>query len=151
MRRREFLKGAAGAAVALGSMGAARPRRGRRVAVLGGGCGGMSAAHELAERDFEVTVYEKKAVPGGKCRSIPVPGTGVGGRRDLPGEHGFRFFPGYYRHVIDTMERIPFGTNRRGVRDNLVFGSRVMFARETGADTTRRTSGSARPSSTSTG
>jgi glycine/D-amino acid oxidase-like deaminating enzyme len=131
MRRRAFLKGVAGASVALGATGAIwRPRRsGRRVAVLGGGCAGMSAAHELAERGFEVAVYEKRAVPGGKCRSIGMPGTGVGGRADLPGEHGFRFFPGYYRHVIDTMERIPFGTNRRGVRDNLVSGVRAVRAR----------------------
>ena len=27
--------------------------------------------------------------------------------QDLPGEHGFRFFPGFYWHVIDTMQRIP--------------------------------------------
>jgi len=25
----------------------------------------------------------------------------------LPGEHGFRFFPSYYRHVFDTMRRTP--------------------------------------------
>ena len=25
----------------------------------------------------------------------------------MPGEHGFRFFPGFYRHVVDTMARIP--------------------------------------------
>jgi hypothetical protein len=32
----------------------------------------------------------------------------VGVDRDLlPGEHGFRFFPSYYRHVFDTMQRIP--------------------------------------------
>lgn len=42
----------------------------------------------------------------------------------LPGEHGFRFFPAYYRHVTDTMERIPVydrdgqQTDRR-VLDNL--------------------------------
>ncbi|MFG1612253.1 NAD(P)-binding protein [Nonomuraea wenchangensis] len=34
---------------------------------------GLSAAHELAERGFQVTVYERKAL-GGKSRSIPVPG-----------------------------------------------------------------------------
>jgi hypothetical protein len=28
-------------------------------------------------------------------------------RRQLPGEHGYRFFPSFYRHVFDTMERIP--------------------------------------------
>jgi len=133
MRRRDFMKGVAGTGVLLGTVGTGASceiRPGRKVAVLGGGCGGMSAAHELAERGFEVTVYEKRAVPGGKCRSIDVPGTGLGGRGDLPGEHGFRFFPGYYKHVIDTMERIPFGSNPRGVRDNLMQGTRVLFARD---------------------
>jgi hypothetical protein len=27
----------------------------------------------------------------------------------VPGEHGFRYFPGFYRHVFDTMRRIPRG------------------------------------------
>jgi NADPH-dependent 2,4-dienoyl-CoA reductase/sulfur reductase-like enzyme len=65
------------------------------VLVLGGGVGGMSAAHELAERGFSVTVIEDRDVPGGKARSIFVPDSGRGGRQDLPAEHGFRFFPGF--------------------------------------------------------
>ena len=77
-----------------------------RVAVLGGGVAGLTAAHELAERGFEVTVYEARDRLGGKARSLPVPGSGADGRRDLPAEHGFRFFPGFYRHVPDTMRRI---------------------------------------------
>lgn len=77
-----------------------------RVNVIGGGVGGLSAAHELAERGFEVHVYESRAAWGGKARSQPVPNTGTGGRKDLPGEHGFRFYPRFYRHVIDTMSRI---------------------------------------------
>lgn len=28
-------------------------------------------------------------------------------RPQLPGEHGYRFFPSFYRHVFDTMRRIP--------------------------------------------
>ncbi len=36
-------------------------------------------------------------------------GTGTSGRRDLPGEHGFRFYPRFYRHVIDMMARTPAG------------------------------------------
>lgn len=79
----------------------------RRVIVLGGGIGGLTAAHELVARGFEVDVYEASAEIGGKAKSQGVPGTGVGGRPDLPGEHGFRFFPSFYRHVIDTMSRIP--------------------------------------------
>jgi uncharacterized protein with NAD-binding domain and iron-sulfur cluster len=97
--------------------------------VLGGGVGGLSAAHELAERGFQVTVYEAARGPGGKARSIFVPGTGRDGRRDLPGEHGFRFFPSFYRHLPDTMKRIPYGANRRGVFDNLTATSRTRLAR----------------------
>jgi uncharacterized protein with NAD-binding domain and iron-sulfur cluster len=36
-----------------------------------------------------------------------VVGSGTNGRKDLPGEHGFRFYPRFYKHVIDTMDRIP--------------------------------------------
>ena len=81
------------------------------VAVLGGGVGGLSAAHELAERGFSVTVYEKRALPGGKARSYPTPS-------GLPAEHGFRFFPAFYRHLPDTMARIPSGNG--SARDRLV-------------------------------
>jgi uncharacterized protein with NAD-binding domain and iron-sulfur cluster len=100
------------------------------VAVLGGGVAGLSAAHELAERGFAVTVYEQRDAPGGKARSIPYAGSGTGGRADLPGEHGFRFFPGFYRHLPDTMGRIPSGD--RTVRDHLVGATRILFAQAGG-------------------
>ncbi len=99
------------------------------VVVLGGGVGGMTAAHELAERGFDVSVLEHHHVPGGKARSIPAPGTGTDGRPDLPAEHGFRFFPGFYRHVPDTMRRIPSGSSPHGVFDHLVSSTRAEIAR----------------------
>jgi uncharacterized protein with NAD-binding domain and iron-sulfur cluster len=89
-----------------------------RVIVIGGGVGGLTAAHELAERGFEVHVYEARGAWGGKARSQPVPNTGTEGRRDLPGEHGFRFYPRFYRHVIDTMSRIRL-TSGETVADQL--------------------------------
>lgn len=89
---------------------------------------GLTVAHELIERGFDVTVYEPTAW-GGKARSIPVPGTASGGRRDLPGEHGFRFFPGFYHHVPDSMRRTPFGDNPNGVWDNLVDATDTKFLR----------------------
>ena len=99
----------------------------KSVVIVGGGVAGMSAAHELIERGFKVSVYEKRGVAGGKARSVGVPDTGQGGRRDLPGEHGFRFFPGFYRHVIHTMKRIPF--KNRTVYDNLVDTTRIQLVR----------------------
>ena len=110
-----------------------------KVIVLGGGVAGMSAAHELIERGFDVVVLELRDIPGGKARSIPVidDGAGTSGheRADtgvksiqhrLPGEHGFRFFPGFYKHVIDTMRRTPSFDGRQ-VSDHLVPTTRVGF------------------------
>jgi uncharacterized protein with NAD-binding domain and iron-sulfur cluster len=79
------------------------------VIVIGGGVGGLTVAHELIERGFTVDVYEARGSWGGKSRSQPVAGSETNGRRPLPGEHGFRFYPRFYKHVIDTMSRIPSG------------------------------------------
>src|SRR3954449_13404795 len=126
---------AAGAAVTLAGAPSAlakTPRRHRRVrrsvVVLGGGMAGLAAAHELADRGFDVTVYERNAL-GGKARSIPVAGTAAGGRHALPGEHGFLFFPGFYHHVPDTMRRIPFPGNSHGVWDNMVAAATAKWLR----------------------
>ena len=154
MDRRKFLSGTAaataGAAAVLSSPvgGLLKPKAAgaaerafdpnysgkRHIAILGGGCGGLSAAHELVERGFTVDVYERYPVAGGKCRSIGVPNSGTGGRPDLPGEHGFRFFPGYYKHITDTMARTPYGSNRNGVKDNLAVGEQVRFSRDNAWD-----------------
>ena len=138
LSRREVLKaGAAAAALAATPAWAGPGRlivprgRGNRVAVLGGGMAGLAVAHELVERGFRVDVYERKAL-GGKARSIPVKGTAAGGRKPLPGEHGFRFFPGFYHHVPDSMRRIPFPGNPNGVWDNLVEANETKSPRTEG-------------------
>jgi uncharacterized protein with NAD-binding domain and iron-sulfur cluster len=101
-----------------------------QVAILGGGVAGLTAAHELAERGFGVTVLEARDIPGGKARSLPVPGSGTGGRDDLPAEHGFRFFPGFYRHLPDTMRRIPLSGGT--VADRLTGATRILLAQADG-------------------
>jgi uncharacterized protein with NAD-binding domain and iron-sulfur cluster len=101
-----------------------------KVIVLGGGIAGLTAAHELVERGFAVEVYEKNLIFGGKARSFNNLGSGIDGRLDLPGEHGFRFFPGFYKHVPDTMRRIPYRDNQNGVYDNLVLATACDLAQE---------------------
>jgi hypothetical protein len=51
----------------------------------------------------------------------------------LPGEHGFHFFPGYYRHLFDTMRRTPIldGAGRetgRSVYDRLAAAPHQSYA-----------------------
>jgi uncharacterized protein with NAD-binding domain and iron-sulfur cluster len=114
----------------------------KKVVILGGGIAGMSAAHELVERGFQVEVFERKTIPGGKARSIEVPTASLGRSMSgwktcsaaastsagppLPGEHGFRFFPGFYKHVVDTMARIPYKDG--SVAQNLVDATELRMA-----------------------
>ena len=116
--------------------------RRRTVTVLGAGIAGLTAAHELVERGFEVTVFEPRAderTTVGDTPASAVPPVKLGGlaasqystagptggspaelrpfpsRRGSPlhparavaGEHGFRFFPAYYLHIWDMLQRIP--------------------------------------------
>lgn len=98
----------------------------KKVAIFGGGVAGLTAAHELAlagSQALDITVYERNPDWGGKARSFRKAGSAVApGTVELPGEHGFRFFPGYYRHLIDTMKKIPFpaGGAKANVAGNLV-------------------------------
>lgn len=100
----------------------------KSVAIFGGGVAGLSAAHELIDRGFIVTIYEAGDTCGGKARSFGKPGSATGGRKLLPGEHGFRFFPGFYRHITDSMMGIPCGSG--SAFDKLVPTAAVGIARD---------------------
>lgn len=111
------------------------------VAVLGGGIAGLTAAHELASRGLEVTVHEMRGGGarglGGKARSQYFQVDGV----EVPGEHGYRFMPAFYRVLPATMARIPLDAAtsdpsaarepyRRTVADRLVGLEHMAIARE---------------------
>ena len=113
----------------------------KKVVIIGGGVAGMSAAHELIERGFEVDVYEKQPeYVGGKARSVNVPGTNTQFEdKYLPGEHGFRFFPGFYKHVTDTMKRTPLEfkdgvASKKTAFDNLVDTETIKISRDKGRE-----------------
>ena len=99
-----------------------------RVAVIGGGVSGLSVAHELCKGDraqhFLVTVFERREYLGGKAAS--------GELDDLPAEHGFRFFPGFYQNVIRTMQEIPAAGGSGHVADHLVELDTAIMADKNG-------------------
>lgn len=87
--------------------------------ILGGGIGGMSAALHLGRLREQglipstvgIHLLEASTRLGGKAMS-------QFGRPDAagqwPGEHGFRFFPNFYRCMPDTLKRIPLTAAHKG-------------------------------------
>ena len=96
-----------------------------KVVVVGAGVCGLTAAHELARRGFTVEVFDSAHHMGGLAwsKKAKPPSTPPVGNEELghptgsaatalPVEHGFRFFPGFYRHLFDTTCRTPSAEKR---------------------------------------
>ena len=49
----------------------------KRVAIIGAGVGGLVAAVELAQKGFDVEVFERAATPGGKMRQLMADGDAI--------------------------------------------------------------------------
>lgn len=78
----------------------------KKVAIIGGGIGGLTVAHELAERgDFDITIYEKATECGGKAKSVTT-------KEGYPAEHSIRTIAITYYHFRDTLKRIPLENNK---------------------------------------
>jgi len=109
LTRRQFLAGAAGAALT-GSLGgfATPPARPGRVAVLGAGLAGLATAFELAEAGHEVVVFEARTRPGGRVRTLRTPfADGLyaeAGAMQIPASHHLTL---HYARLLD-LPLVPF-------------------------------------------
>jgi len=75
----------------------------KKVAVIGGGLAGVSAAIYLAERNFGVTIFERDSFPGGKVGSWPVKFKD-GYKTNV--EHGFHAFFRQYYNLRNLLKKI---------------------------------------------
>ena len=74
----------------------------KKVIIVGGGLSGLTAGIHLIERGFEVEIFEKSSVCGGKLSSFKERHLGC----DISLEHGFHVWWGQYYNFIDMMKRL---------------------------------------------
>ena len=84
------------------------------IAIFGGGISGLTAAHILVLRGFDVTIYEAEHIIGGMARSMRESPS------DVPTEHSWRGYAPFYRNLHHIVKQIPLPqTKDKSVADNL--------------------------------
>lgn len=86
-------------------------RNSRRVCIVGGGVAGLSAALELAERNYHVTIKESESYLGGRLHTRPEQRAG----QKFAVEHGLHMWFYQYYNFQNTLERL--GVWEKNFRD----------------------------------
>ena len=73
----------------------------KKVIIIGGGISGLTAAHELIELNYNVTIIERNDIVGGVARTY-------GNEKICPYEYSWRAYGKWYQNVYNLMKRIPF-------------------------------------------
>jgi carotenoid phi-ring synthase / carotenoid chi-ring synthase len=88
----------------------------KKVAVIGGGIAGISAAANLCERNFEVTIFEKNHYLGGKLGSWTFESKG----EVLRAEHGFHAFFRQYYNLRAFMKKLGIDRHLIPIEDYVI-------------------------------
>lgn len=70
------------------------------VAIFGGGIAGLTVAHELLLRGFNISLFEKEDILGGMARSRIE-------KSGYPSEHSWRGYGPFYKNFFDMIQQIP--------------------------------------------
>ena len=71
-----------------------------KINIYGCGISGLTLAHELIEKGFQVEMFEKNKIAGGMARTFRY-------ENGVPTEHSWRGFGPFYRNTFNIMKRIP--------------------------------------------
>jgi len=76
----------------------------KKIIIFGAGISGLTIAHELVEKGFNVEIYEKDSINGGMARSFR-------DNNDVPTEHSWRGYGPFYKNLYDILNRIPLSNS----------------------------------------
>jgi uncharacterized protein with NAD-binding domain and iron-sulfur cluster len=71
-----------------------------KIIIIGAGISGLTIAHELVEKNFDIEIYEKDNIIGGMAKSIRT-------KNYVPTEHSWRGYGPFYYNFFNIAKRIP--------------------------------------------
>ena len=86
----------------------------KNIIIIGGGISGLTAAHELIEQNYKVTLIERNDQVGGLARTYQNKKN-----KTCPYEYSWRGFGSYYQNVYNITKRIPY-SNTETLFDKLI-------------------------------
>jgi uncharacterized protein with NAD-binding domain and iron-sulfur cluster len=91
----------------------------RSVVIIGGGIAGLTAAHELVELGYKVTLLERNNIVGGLARTYQ-------NKKDktCPYEYSWRAYGKWYQNVYNIMKRISYD-EKKTVYDKINSSTRL--------------------------
>ena len=91
----------------------------KSIVIFGAGIAGLSAAHELSQLGYSVSVYEALDQPGGFFRSSRL------SQNNMPTEYSWHGMGPWYHNTFDLMQHIPF--NEKGSIYDLALSRSIDF------------------------
>ncbi len=97
-----------------------------RVIICGAGIGGLTVAHELSKRNFDVIIYERNKIVGGLARSSYY----TKKNKKYPIEYSWRVYGTNYKNLLRVINEIPLRKHKnRSVLNNLIKVCAYIFPR----------------------
>jgi len=91
----------------------------KSIVIFGAGIAGLTAAHELAQLGYTISVYEVNVQPGGFFRSSQL------SQNNMPTEYSWHGMGPWYHNTFDLMQHIPF--NEKGNIYDLALSRPIDF------------------------
>jgi uncharacterized protein with NAD-binding domain and iron-sulfur cluster len=73
------------------------------IIIIGAGISGLTVAHSLIKKGYNVNVYEKSDIAGGMARSMR-------DKNNVPTEHSWRGYAPFYHNLFKLLKEIPLQT-----------------------------------------
>ena len=89
-----------------------------KIIIIGAGISGLTVAHELVKKGFEIEIYEKDNEAGGMAKSFR-------NKNNIPTEHSWRGYGPFYYNFFEISKQIPINIRENFNMSEIAFRIKI--------------------------